>query len=191
MKKAIKCGKLFDSEKGTVSENMLVVVDGKDIAEVVACPDVLPADCEVIDLSDSFVMPGLIDAHVHLSSTGTNADLTNSTHALVGDLALRAVVNARLDLEAGFTTVRDCGCSGLSTFRRARPLPRGSSPARAFTPRAAGFPPRAATATCTSTPTCRRRWQRPRSTAPLRPAVRRATTSSTGQTFSSAWPPAA
>ena len=42
MKKAIKCGKLFDSEKGTVSENMLVVVDGKDIAEVVACPDVLP-----------------------------------------------------------------------------------------------------------------------------------------------------
>ena len=103
MKKAIKCGKLFDSEKGTVSENMLVVVDGKDIAEVVACPDVLPADCEVIDLSGSFVMPGLIDAHVHLSSTGTNADLTNSTHALVGDLALRAVVNARLDLEAGFT----------------------------------------------------------------------------------------
>ena len=128
MKKAIKCGKLFDSEKGTVSENMLVVVDGKDIAEVVACPDVLPADCEVIDLSDSFVMPGLIDAHVHLSSTGTNADLTNSTHALVGDLALRAVVNARLDLEAGFTTVRDCGCSGFINISARKAIASGLFP---------------------------------------------------------------
>ncbi|MGM9639595.1 MAG: amidohydrolase family protein [Butyricicoccaceae bacterium] len=112
MKTAIKCGKLFNSQDGTVSENMLVVVDGKKITEVMPCPAQLPADCTVIDLSDSFVMPGLIDAHVHLSSTGHN-DPYSASQALLGDFVVRALDNAKTDLLAGFTTVRDCGSQGF------------------------------------------------------------------------------
>ncbi|MBQ6000533.1 MAG: amidohydrolase family protein [Clostridia bacterium] len=126
MKKAIKCGKLFDSTTGKVLENMLVLIDGKDIVEVAPFPKDLPDGCELIDLSDSFVLPGLIDAHVHLTSTGTNADLTSSTHSLIGDMALRAVTNAKLDLLAGFTTVRDCGGSGFANISARKAINSGA-----------------------------------------------------------------
>ena len=59
MKTAIKCGKLFNSQDGTVSENMLVVIDGKKICDVLPCPEHIDPEYKLIDLSDSFVMPGL------------------------------------------------------------------------------------------------------------------------------------
>ncbi|MBQ2698023.1 MAG: amidohydrolase family protein, partial [Clostridia bacterium] len=114
MKKAIKCGKLFDSDKGVALDNMLVLVEDTEVKEVLPCPDQLPEGYEVIDLSDSFVMAGLIDAHVHLTSSGTNADLRSSTHSLLGDIVLQAADNAKKNLMAGFTTVRDCGGTGYA-----------------------------------------------------------------------------
>lgn len=112
MKTAIKCGKLFNSQDGTVSENMLVVIDGKKICDVLPCPEHIDPEYKLIDLSDSFVMPGLIDAHVHLSSTGHN-DPYSASQALLGDFVVRALDNAKTDLMAGFTTVRDCGSQGF------------------------------------------------------------------------------
>ncbi len=113
MKTAIKCGKLFNSNDGSILENMLIVVDGKNIAEVIPCPQNLSAEeYEVIDLSDKFVTPGLIDAHVHLSSTGHN-DPYSASQALLGDFVIRALENAKTNLMAGFTTVRDCGSQGF------------------------------------------------------------------------------
>lgn len=112
MKTAIKCGKLFNSQDGSVSENMLVVIDGKTISEVIPCPQNIPEEYKVIDLSDSFVMPGLIDAHVHLSMTGHN-DPYSASQALLGDFVATALDNAKTDLLAGFTTVRDCGSQGF------------------------------------------------------------------------------
>ena len=44
MKTAIKCGKLFNSNDGSILENMLIVVDGKNIAEVIPCPQNLSAE---------------------------------------------------------------------------------------------------------------------------------------------------
>jgi len=112
MKTAIKCGKLFNSQDGTVSENMLVIVDGKKISEVIPCPEVMPENMEVIDLSDSFVMPGLIDAHVHLDMTGHN-DPYSASQALLGSYVITALDQAKTNLLAGFTTVRDCGSNGF------------------------------------------------------------------------------
>lgn len=82
--------------------------------------DGLDANAAVIDLRDAYVLPGLIDAHVHLSvqNGGIAGDFTSweSMPDLVqlssADTALRAAVYARRTLEAGFTTVRDLGASG-------------------------------------------------------------------------------
>ena len=72
----------------------------------------------VIDLRDAFVLPGLIDLHVHLTTTpspgGDLADVTKGP----ADLALLAAVNAERSLAAGFTTVLDLG-TGLRTHEEA------------------------------------------------------------------------
>lgn len=70
----------------------------------------VPADATVIDQRARFVLPGLIDAHVHLTSDkagieGQLADVTDN----VADIAYDAAVNARKTLMAGFTTVRNLG----------------------------------------------------------------------------------
>ncbi|MBQ1270334.1 MAG: amidohydrolase family protein [Clostridia bacterium] len=127
MKTAIKCGKLFNSNDGTVQENMLVLIDGKKITDVIPCPEQLPQDHEIIDLSDSFVMPGLIDAHVHLGSTGHN-DPYSASQALLGDAVVQALENARVNLMAGFTTVRDCGSKGFTNVSVRNAIAQGKFP---------------------------------------------------------------
>jgi imidazolonepropionase-like amidohydrolase len=69
-----------------------------------------PADTTVIDLRTQFVLPGLIDSHVHLTSdvAGVLGQLEDVT-LNVPDVAYNAAVNARKTLDAGFTTVRNLG----------------------------------------------------------------------------------
>jgi imidazolonepropionase-like amidohydrolase len=75
------------------------------------------AGAKVIDLRDRFVLPGLIDSHVHLDSdkAGEEALIESFTR---GDpfFAYEAAVNARKTLEAGFTTVRNLGNAGGVTL---------------------------------------------------------------------------
>jgi imidazolonepropionase-like amidohydrolase len=66
------------------------------------------ASVRIVDLRDSFLLPGLMDTHVHLTSSsgpdeGRDVELTSA------DLALRALLNARTNLAAGFTTIMDMG----------------------------------------------------------------------------------
>ena len=76
-----------------------------------------PAGIEVIDLSCCTVLPGFIDAHTHLTGR-TIGEGENWQDASVRDLpqegAIRGVRNARLTLEAGFTTVRNVGANHYS-----------------------------------------------------------------------------
>jgi imidazolonepropionase-like amidohydrolase len=69
-----------------------------------------PRDATVIDLRDRFVLPGLIDSHVHLTSdkAGIEGQLEEVSMG-VADQAFEAAVNARKTLQAGFTTVRNLG----------------------------------------------------------------------------------
>lgn len=89
-----------------------VVIEGNHIARVAAGyldPEDVSPDARVIDLRDQFVLPGLMDMHVHLLiEIGPDARtraLTDST----AFSAMRGVHNAHLTLQAGFTTVRDLG----------------------------------------------------------------------------------
>ena len=100
---AVRAGRLFDSQAGTLLSNQIVLIRGDrivDVGPVVA----IPAGAQVIDLSTATVMPGMIDAHVHLFPADLN--LSESTRTIV------AVANAQTDLNAGFTTVLDMDSRG-------------------------------------------------------------------------------
>jgi imidazolonepropionase-like amidohydrolase len=103
-----------------ISDGLIAaVVDGYQSAEffpeVFASPELV----EVIDLRDSFVLPGLMDAHVHIMaqpSTFVNNARNGGGPISKADLALAGAVYAQRTLAAGFTTVRDVGSNDQSVF---------------------------------------------------------------------------
>ena len=98
---AIRAGKLFDAKSGNLLNNQVVLVRGDRIADI-GSELQIPRDARVIDLSTATVLPGMIDAHVHVNTGGeTPAERT-----------LIAVANAQIDLAAGFTTVADMDSRG-------------------------------------------------------------------------------
>lgn len=70
-------------------------------------------EVRLIDLSKEFVLPGLIDAHVHLASSPGAEMLSSPVTASEADLALVAAGHAQQTLQAGFTTVVDLGAVGI------------------------------------------------------------------------------
>ena len=101
----IHAGQLFDAAAGEVIEEATIVVEGDRIQAVqmgyVGEPD--------IDLTGAFVMPGWIDAHVHIGGELSPDSFVEEFTLEPADLALRAVPYAERTLMAGFTTVRDLG----------------------------------------------------------------------------------
>src|SRR6266571_4622417 len=99
---AIRAGRLFDARSGRMLSNQVIVVRGDRIAEVGAGVQV-PAGATVLDLGSATVLPGMIDAHVHLNTSAIN---TPAKRTLI------ALANAQVDLDAGFTTVLDMDSRG-------------------------------------------------------------------------------
>jgi imidazolonepropionase-like amidohydrolase len=73
-----------------------------------------PAGAETVDLGDLTLLPGLIDAHTHLTGDIEGDWVTRPLRETPADWALRGARNARKTLLAGFTTVRDLGAAGFS-----------------------------------------------------------------------------
>jgi imidazolonepropionase-like amidohydrolase len=103
---AIRAGRLFNSKTGQMLAKQVVVLAGERISEVGPESQVkIPAGAQVIDLSQSTVLPGLIDAHTHMFNTRGPKGTTEAS-------VLIAVQNAQADLRAGFTTARDMSSHG-------------------------------------------------------------------------------
>jgi imidazolonepropionase-like amidohydrolase len=98
---AIRAGKLFDARSGKLLDNQVILIRGDRIAEVGGSVEI-PAGAAVIDLGTATVLPGMIDAHVHVNTGGLN----------MSQRTLRALANAQIDLAAGFTTVLDMDSRG-------------------------------------------------------------------------------
>ena len=117
---AIRAARLIDGKSETVLKNAVVLVEGEKITAV-GSQLTIPRDAKVIDLGDATLLPGLIDAHTHLLTEmdGTNQALIEDYLRIVAtqSTAERALLGAKLgreDLEAGITTVRDVGNSGVN-----------------------------------------------------------------------------
>jgi imidazolonepropionase-like amidohydrolase len=110
----IKAGHLLDVRTGKALSNMAVVIEGDKIVSIGPVADLKAAPGDnVIDLSQATVLPGLIDAHTHLTMDPKDAGY-ESLGISIPRQALVGARNARLTLEAGFTTVRNVGASGFS-----------------------------------------------------------------------------
>lgn len=110
---AIEAERMIDGQGGPPVEPAVVVVEGERITAAGSPAQIkVPEGAERIALGARTLLPGLIDAHVHLKgwrSSNPN-DILITPHPLA---ALRAAADCRRLLHAGFTTVRDCGgCLG-------------------------------------------------------------------------------
>jgi imidazolonepropionase-like amidohydrolase len=106
----LKAAHLFDATDGTLRDGSMIVVRAGHIVSVGSDP--APAGARVIDLGEATLLPGFIDAHVHLTM-----QLERNYYRYVyteimrfpSEQALYGALYARRTLEAGFTTVRNVG----------------------------------------------------------------------------------
>ncbi len=115
---ALTNARLVDGTGGPAQDGVTVVIDGGRITAVSDAPP--PAEAETVDLGGRTLMPGLIDAHVHLSS------LDRSLGPQLHPFGL--VQAARHLLDGGVTTVRDAGSYGRSLFDLRDAIERGLVP---------------------------------------------------------------
>ncbi len=113
----LRVGHLVDPDQGTITDNQLLVVEEGKIKAVGGDLEV-PEGAREIDLSDHWVMPGLMDAHTHLtlgippSPPGQSLWASFYQQQTSAARALRGLRNAQDVLQAGFTTVKEIGNAG-------------------------------------------------------------------------------
>jgi imidazolonepropionase-like amidohydrolase len=110
---AVHAGHMLDVRNGRMLTDQVLLIDGGKIVATGAAADVkIPADATRIELPNATMLPGLIDAHTHLTM---NPQFGYETLAIsIPREALIGAKNARATLLAGFTTVRNVGASGYT-----------------------------------------------------------------------------
>jgi imidazolonepropionase-like amidohydrolase len=125
----IHAGRLLaDPATGAVSSQQSILV-GDDGNILAIEPGYVTRDgAEIINLENAFVLPGLIDSHVHLTGELGANQLLDEVQLTTSDAALRGAENARKTLLAGFTTVADLGASNDSIFALRRAIAENRVP---------------------------------------------------------------
>jgi imidazolonepropionase-like amidohydrolase len=110
---AIHAGHVLEVKTGKLlADQIVVITDGKIVSVSEASASKAPADAARIELPNATILPGLIDAHTHLTANPTfgyeELAISIPREALIG------AKNARVTLNAGFTTVRNVGADGYT-----------------------------------------------------------------------------
>jgi imidazolonepropionase-like amidohydrolase len=114
----VKAARLLDVRKGSYLENAAIWIEGDRIKEVGSVSDIqahAPKSAKIIDLGHATVLPGLIDCHTHIMARipeGDNGYIINLATKSQAFRALEGAYNARITLEAGYTTIRDVESEG-------------------------------------------------------------------------------
>jgi imidazolonepropionase-like amidohydrolase len=126
----LKAARLFDGKSDELLRPGVIVVEGSKIVAVGADART-PESARVIDLGDSTLAPGFIDAHTHLTgeyNDDWNRAFVNKFRREVSERSIAAAVHARQVVEAGFTTVRDVGSDHLIDVGLRNSIARGLVP---------------------------------------------------------------
>lgn len=109
----LRAARMLDVEAGKIVSPAEILIEGERISAVGSNIS-YPAGAEVIDLGDRTLMPGLIDAHVHLFLHPGAEDL-QTVEESVPERTITATLAAKADLMAGFTAERDMGTEGAGS----------------------------------------------------------------------------
>ncbi len=124
----IKAGHFLDVVRGEVLERQVILVEGGVIQSVGAEGSVtIPTNATIVDLSQAWVLPGLIDCHTHITAEPEDyyADTFRRTPI---DVATTSHLYARRTLEAGFTTCRDVGAGEFTDVALKKAIDAGKIP---------------------------------------------------------------
>ena len=123
----IHAGRLIDGVVGAARARVSILVSGD---RIIGVQDgfVTPSGAKVIDLSTSTVLPGLIDAHVHITGEGTENAIVRAVTLSAVDDAVRSTAYAKRTLEAGFTSVRNVGAGGGADVALKKAIAEGLVP---------------------------------------------------------------
>jgi imidazolonepropionase-like amidohydrolase len=129
----VRAARWLDVSAGQIRTPAVVVVQDGKIASV---GGEVPAGAQAIDLGDVTLVPGLMDAHTHLTADIEGEWVTRSVRELPAEAALRGARNARRTLDAGFTTVRDVGGPGFADVALMKAIDAGMVPGPRMIPSA-------------------------------------------------------
>lgn len=117
----LRGGAYFDSGTRSFRSGDIALAEGR-IGPIGSAP---PSDARTIDCSGAFVIPGLIDCHVHLSGSGDPQELNAARTTPLAERAWKAARYAEATLAAGVTTVRDLGAADRLNIDMARAIGAG------------------------------------------------------------------
>lgn len=114
----LRNARLIDGTGAATIDQAGLLLRGNRIERVVRSGEgrSVPAEAEMIDLGGRTLMPGLIEAHVHLCYPRRVRGQDGLLWEQLEKTTLRAAMHAKILLQAGFTTIRDMGCRGRSAM---------------------------------------------------------------------------